>query len=172
MKRSRRHPRLKVTADGQGVVSHAGSRLLADLAEGSGLGKDLSAALAPIVRGYRRHAPGDVLVDMAVMLADGGECVSDLKVLRDQPDLFGEVASQPTAWRLLDAVDADLLTRLAAARAAARARVWAARLAPSKLTLDFDATLVDLHSDKEQAAPTYKRGSSDPSVGRSGGFGC
>jgi hypothetical protein len=71
-----------------------------------------------------------------------------------------------------NAVDADLLTRLAAARAAARARVWAAGLAPSKLTLDFDATLVDLHSDKEQAAPTYKRGSSDPSVGRSGGFGC
>lgn len=158
VKRSRRRKRLKVTADGWGVVSHAGSRLLADLAERAGLGADLSAALAPVVRGHRRHAPGDVLVDLAVSLADGGECVSDLKVLRDQPDLFGEVASQPTAWRLLDAIDADLLAVLQAARAAARARVWVAGLAPEKVTLDFDATLVDLHSDKEQASPTYKKG--------------
>jgi hypothetical protein len=82
VKRSRRRKSLKVTADGHGVVSHAGSRLLADLAERAGLGADLSAALEQVVKG---HAPGDVLVDLAVMLADGGECVSDLKVLRDQP---------------------------------------------------------------------------------------
>ena len=158
VKRSRRRKSLKVTADGHGVVSHAGSRLVADLAERAGLGADLSAALGPVVKGHRRHAPGDVLVDLAVMLADGGECVSDLKVLRDQPDLFGEVASQPTAWRLLDAIDESLLAGLAAARAGPRARVWAAGLAPEKLTLDFDASLVDLHSDKELAAPTYKKG--------------
>ena len=158
VKRSRRRPSLKVAADGRGLVSHPGTRLLADLAERSGLGADLSAALAPLVKAPRRHAPGEVLVDLAVMLADGGECVLDLKTLRGQPGLFGEVASQPTAWRLLDAIDQDMHGRLQAARAASRTRAWAAGLAPAKLTLDFDATLVNLHSEKERAEPTYKKG--------------
>jgi len=157
-RRARRRPSLSVRADGHGVVSHAGSRLLADVAERCGLGGDLSGALASIVKRPRRHAPGDVLVDLAVMLADGGECVSDLKVLRDQSGLFGEVASQPTAWRVLDSIDDALLGALQAARAPARARAWAAGLAPEKITLDFDASLVNLHSEKELAAPTYKRG--------------
>jgi hypothetical protein len=158
VKHGRRRPALKVTADGRGVVTHAGTRLVADVAERSGLGVDLTAALAPIVKRRRRHGPGDVLVDLAVMLADGGECVSDLKVLRDQPGLFGEVASQPTAWRVLDSIDEALLADLQAARAAARARVWAAGGAPSRITLDFDASLVNVASEKELAAPTYKRG--------------
>jgi hypothetical protein len=140
------------------VVSHAGSRLLADVAGRAGLGGDLSAALAPMVARRRRHDPGEVLVDLAVTLADGGECVSDLKVLRNQPGLFGEVASQPTAWRVLDAIDDGLLKSAQAARAASRARVWAAGLAPAELTLDFDASLVNVHSEKQLAAPTYKRG--------------
>jgi hypothetical protein len=62
------------------------------------------------------------------------------------------VASQPTAWRVLDAIDAALLADVQAARAKARARVWAAGLAPVKVTLDFDATLVNVHSEKDQAA--------------------
>jgi hypothetical protein len=155
VKRSRRRPSVKVTADGHGVVSHAGTRLLVDTAEQAGLGADLSAALAPMVSRRRRHDPGDVLVDLAVTLADGGECVSDLKVLRDQPGLFGNVASQPTAWRVLDAIDEGLLKSAQAARAASRARVWAAGLAPRSLTLDFDASLVNVHSEKERAAPTW-----------------
>jgi len=155
---SRRRPGVKVTADGRGVVSHAGARLLADMAERAGVGADLGAVLAPIVARRRRHDPGDVLVDLAVTLADGGECVSDLRVLRDQPALFGQVASQPTAWRVLDQVDGELLGGLQKARAASRARVWAAGLAPELLTLDFDASLVNVHSDKEMAGPTYKRG--------------
>jgi hypothetical protein len=158
VKHSGRRPRVRVTADGHGTVSHAGTALLADLAERSALGADLTRALAPVVKRRRQHQPGEVLVDLALTLVDGGECVSDLKVLRDQPGLFGEVASQPTAWRLLDAVDESVLSGLQAARAKTRARVWAAGLAPEKLTLDFDASLVDVHSDKELAAPTYKKG--------------
>ena len=158
VKRSRRRPSVKVTADGRGVVSHAGARMVADMAERAGLGADLTAALAPMVGRRRRHEPGDVLVDLAVTLIDGGECVSDLRVLRDQPGLFGAVASQPTAWRVLDAIDDKLLAALQSARAAARARVWAAGLAAERLTLDFDASLVNVHTDKERAAPTYKRG--------------
>jgi hypothetical protein len=158
VKRSRRRPRVRVTADGHGLVSRAGTRLLADLAERCGLGADLSAALAPIVKAPRRHGPGEVLVDLAVTLAGGGEYVSDLKTLREQPGLFGEVASQPTAWRLLDAIDEALLADLQAARRAPRAKAWTAGLAPSALTLDFDATLVNLHAEKEKAEPTSNKG--------------
>ena len=158
VKHSQARPALGVTADGKGLVSHAGTRLLADMAERSGLQDDLSVALSPLVRRRRRHDPGRVLVDLAVMAADGGGYSSDLAPLRDQPTLFGPVASQPTAWRLLDAIDDSLVARVNVARAETRARVWAAGLAPERLTLDFDATLVDAHTEKENATPTYKNG--------------
>ncbi len=77
-------PALAVTADGAGVVSHAGSRLLADLAEVTGLVEGYSQVLAGLRERRSRHDPGRVLVDVAVMLADGGEAISDLAVLRQQ----------------------------------------------------------------------------------------
>src|ERR1035437_10001642 len=153
-----RRPRVQVTADGQGLVGHAGVRLLADLAERSGLEGALSTALRPFRQRRRRHEPGSVLVDLAVTLADGGGCLSDLQVLRNQPGLFGEVASQTTAWRVVEAIDQSLLERIQRARARARARVWKWGAAPGRATLDFDATLVGSYSEKEGAAPTYKRG--------------
>src|SRR5579859_6751571 len=128
---------MRVTVDGKGLVSHSGTRLLANMAEECGLQDDLSVALSPLVRRRRKHDPGRVLVDLAVMAADGGGYSSDLAPLRDQPALFGPVASQPTAWRLLDAIDADVRARVDAGRAAARVRVWAAGLAPKSFTLDF-----------------------------------
>jgi hypothetical protein len=102
-----------------------------------------------------------VLRDLAVVLADGGHCLSDLAALRDQPALFGQVASTPTAWRVLEraASDPDGLARLRAARAHARARAWAAGGDPDVelLIVDADATLVLAHSDAKQgAAGTYK----------------
>lgn len=102
-------PKLVVTAHGTGVVSHAGARLLADLAEVTGLERALSTALAPMRQRVGGHDPGRVAVDVAVMLAGGGEAISDLAVLRDQPELFGQVASPATAWRVLDGIDADAL---------------------------------------------------------------
>jgi Transposase DDE domain group 1 len=97
-------------------------------------------------------------VDLAVMLADGGEAISDLAVLRDQPGLFGEVASTPTAWRTLEAIDDDCLARIAAGRAAARERAWELGADPGFYVIDIDATLIGAHSEKERAAPTDKRG--------------
>jgi hypothetical protein len=158
VKRNRRRPRLKVTADGKGVVSHAGAVLLAELADALGLTAGLSAAMAPTKKRNRGHDRGAVLVDLAVMIADGGETISDLAVLRNQPELFGPVASTPTAWRTLEAIDNDALDRIAAARAAARRRAWAAGMDPGFYVIDIDATLITSHSEKEQAAPTYKRG--------------
>jgi hypothetical protein len=158
VKRNRRRARLKVSADGRGVVGHAGARLLSDLADEVGLTGGLSAAMAPTKQRRRGHDRGQVLTDLAVMIADGGTAISDLAVLRDQPNLFGEVASTPTAWRTLDAIDDDALCRIATARAAARRRVWAAGADPGFYVIDLDATLITSHSDKDGAAPTYKRG--------------
>ena len=101
VKRRRRRPALKVTGDGTGVANHAGARLLADLADAVGLTSALSAAMAPTKQRRRGHDRGEVLVDLAVAIADGAETISDLATLRDQPDLFGTVASHPTVWRTL-----------------------------------------------------------------------
>jgi hypothetical protein len=151
-----------VTADGKGVAAHAGTRLLAEMADFVGLTSALRDALAPTVRRNRRHDPGRVLLDVALTLADGGDCLSDLSVLRDQPGLFGSVASTPTASRVVASVDADRLGAIRAARAEARQRAWAAGLCPVRTTgpliIDFDATLVEAHSDKIGAGPTYKGG--------------
>jgi hypothetical protein len=158
VKRNPRRPRLRVTEGGRGVAGHVGARLLCDLAEKTGLSAGLSQAMAPTKQRRRGHDRGHVLVDLAVMIADGGEAISDLAVLRDQPELFGPVASTPTAWRALEAVDDDALARIADARAEARRRVWAAGADPGFYVVDFDGTLIGAHSDKEKAAPTYKRG--------------
>lgn len=147
-----------VTADGKNVVGHAGARLLSDLADKLGLTDGLSTAMAPTKQRDRGHDRGRVLVDVAVTIAGGGETISELKVLRNQPALFGSVASTPTAWRTLEAVDADALDRIAQARAAARAQAWAAGRDPGFYVLDFDATLVTSHSEKQGAAPNYKHG--------------
>ena len=158
VKRNRCRPRLKVSADGRGVVGHAGARLLSDLADRLGLTDGLSSAMAPTKQRQRGHDRGRVLTDLAVMIADGGTAISDLAVLRDQPTLFGEVASTPTAWRTLEAIDDAALERVAVARAAARRRVWAAGADPGFYVIDFDATLITAHSDKTGASATYKRG--------------
>lgn len=158
VKRNRTRPRLKVSADGANVVNHAGSRLLSDLADETGLRGGLSRAMAATKQRRRGHDRGQVLVDLAVMIADGGDAISDLAVLRNQPDLFGEVASTPTAWRTLEVVDGDALDGIAVARAEARRRVWAAGADPGFYVIDFDGTLITAHSEKEGAAPTYKRG--------------
>jgi hypothetical protein len=149
-----------VGADGQGVVSHAGVGLLREMAEYTGLVAGVSAALIGTYRGIPLHAPGRVFADLAVAVADGADAISGIAVLGDREDLFGPVASMPTTWRVLDRVDEDHLPRVRAARAAARARAWAAGAGPDlteELRLDFDATITIAHSEKENAAATWKR---------------
>ena len=94
-----------MSADGTGVVSHVGTRLLADVAAAAGLPEAFDDAAGGRRRRRSAHTPGRVLTDVAVLLADGGETITDLAVLRDQPGLFGPVASTATAWRVLDSVD-------------------------------------------------------------------
>jgi hypothetical protein len=146
-----------VTADGDGLVSHAGLVWLGEVADRTGLTAGLSAAMAE--RPRRRHDPGVTLAQMAVALADGATCVSDLATLRDQPGLFGPVASHATAWRTIAELAPGEYRRLAAARGRARAAAWAAGAGPAgdEVVIDLDATLVTTKADKQDAAPTYKR---------------
>jgi hypothetical protein len=152
------------------LVSSAGGLLLRETVRGSGLQRALSSALAPW-RGARAvHDPGKVLVDVAVAVALGGDCLADVAVLRAQPGLFGPVASDPTVSRLIARLAEDIEATLPAIRAAhaeAREAVWARRrpLAGTpgsrdagQVIVDLDATLVTAHSDKQSAKPTYKRG--------------
>jgi len=156
--RSQSVRRAKVTTDGEGLVSHAGTALVAELADRSGLTEAMSVAMGDSGISWHTHDPGVVLTHMAVAIADGADCLSQLRVLRDQESLFGPVASHATAWRAVESVTSHELRAIEEARATARSRVWAAGGAPATVTLDFDATLVDAHSDKQYAAPTYKRG--------------
>lgn len=168
MKRNSWSQALSVTADGVGVVAHAGSIATRLLADRSGLTAELSAALA-----RRRFVPvhdrGQVLTDVAVMLADGGEAIADIDVLRHQNAVLGPVASAPTVWRTLAEITPGRVKKIAAARARVRRHVWAqfpdglpvSRVAGRDLgdvvVLDVDATVVVTHSEKEHAAATFKR---------------
>jgi hypothetical protein len=151
---------VEVTADGAGLVSHAGTALLAQVADKLGLTRALSLRLAGLKQRRRGHDPGRVIRDLAVMLADGGECVSDLGAMREQDALFGAVASDSTAFRVVDRVasERELLDALRLAHAKARARFWELHGAPERLTIDVDATLITAHSEKEKAAGNYKGG--------------
>ena len=141
-------------------MSHAGSALLAQVADKLGLTKALSLRLAAIKQRRRGHDPGRVIRDLAVMLADGGECVSDLGAVREQDALFGAVASDSTAFRMVDRIASTpgLLDAVRVAHARARGRFWELHGAPERLTLDVDATLITAHSEKEKAAGNYKGG--------------
>ena len=151
---------VEVTADGVGLVSHAGSALLAQVADKVGLTRALSTRLAAIKQRRRGHDPGRVILDLAVMLADGGECVSDLGAVREQQALFGSVASDATAFRMIEKIAAEpgMLEAVRSAHAEARARFWELAGAPERLTIDVDATLITAHSEKERAAGNYKHG--------------
>ena len=169
-KRSGFYPRLAADAAGSAVVSQAGGVLLTETVRVVGLDRSLSSELSRWRRPVAVHDPAKVITDLAVTLALGGDCLADIALLRAEPGVYGRVASDPTVSRTIDRLAADAPRALRAintARAAARARAWklAGSHAPDHsadigqpLIIDVDATLVTAHSDKQGAAPTFKRG--------------
>ncbi|KAA8969107.1 IS1380 family transposase, partial [Mycobacterium sp.] len=163
MKGSAGVSRVKVSADGHGVVSHAGVGMLREVADLTGLSAQVTAALADTYKGRWIHAPGDVFADLVAAVADGADCVDGAGQLwGDREQAFGPVGSTTTLWRLVDGrIDAAHLPRIRAARAHAREQAWAAGAAPDHdgwLHLDVDATICVDHSDnKENAAATWKK---------------
>jgi Transposase DDE domain group 1 len=162
---------LRVTGDGAGVVSHAGVGLLRALCDRIGLTGGLSRALA--TDRLLTHDRGRVLADLACAIADGAEVISDFRVMGDQRELFGPVASVPTCWRALSEIAGGgrALARVTAAVNAARRPAWQAAVArhgalPGVPVADkmlagvtcirLDATVTPAHSDKELAEPNFK----------------
>jgi Transposase DDE domain group 1 len=163
---------LDLTADGEGVVSHAGLALLRQLADRTGLTGGLSGALAS--ERLLIHDRGRVLADLACAIADGSKVISDFRVLADQRELFGQVASVPTTWRTLSEIaegGPEALGRISAAVHDARRRAWAAgaarhgglpgvRIADKVLEgvtcIRLDTTLTPAHSEKERAEANFK----------------
>ena len=168
--RNRFYPRPTVTSGAVSAVGQAGGVLLTETIRAAGLDAELAAGLARWRRPGAVHDPAKVVLDLAVTLALGGDCLADVAILRSEPGLYGAVASDPTVSRTITTLAADAPAALAAidtAGAAARSRVWAAagRDAPDHnasaaqpVVIDLDATLVTSHSEKEAAAPTFKRG--------------
>lgn len=150
--------RAKVIPDGKNLVSHAGAALLAELADRAGLTEAMSDAMADCGINWHTHDPGVVLTHLAVAIADGADCLADMAALREQEELFGPVASVATAWRAVHATACFELRAISVALAAARARIWAVSPPQGPMIWDFDSTLVDVHSEKQDAAPTYKGG--------------
>ena len=164
------YPSLAVDTAGSGVVSQAGAVMLLRTAEKTGLTRALSAGLSPWRKSLAVHDPGKIVLDLAVAVALGGDCLADIGLLRAEPGVFGQVASDPTVSRLITTLAGDAgraVTAVRSARAAARAVAWerAGDRAPDHgidaddpLVIDLDATLVTAHSDKERAAPNFKQG--------------
>lgn len=169
MKTTGLYPRVRVKRSTCDVVSSAGGLLLVDAVRAAGLDRALSQVLAPWRKPLAIHDPAKIVCDLAVSLALGGDCLADIAKVRGEPGVYGPVASDPTVSRLIDALAADSGRALAAidtARAGARARVWAlagedapddATSGNDPLVVDLDATLVTAHSEKDQAAATFKR---------------
>ena len=151
---------VEVTADGEGLVSHAGSALLSQVADKTGLTRALSRGLSGMRERRSGHDPGHVVRDLATMLASGGEALADLGAIREQAPLFGEVASDSTAYRVIGRIasEPELLEGLRAARKRAREHAWELGAGPERVTIDLDATLVGAHSEKEGAAGNFKGG--------------
>ncbi len=159
------YPRVRVQDDGRQVVSQAGSVLLVETVRKTGLDQAISQALAPWRKPRAVHDPGKALLDVALAFALGGDCLADVAMLRCEPAVFGPVASDPTVSRLIDALAVSgekALQAIRSARSEVRHRAWslAGKNAPDaggQVVIDLDGVLVIAHSDKQDAAPTWKK---------------
>jgi hypothetical protein len=164
-KRIGSYPRVRVEGGGRTVVSQAGGVLLVETVRKTGLDQAISTALAPWRKPRAVHDPGKILLDVALAVALGGDCLADVGMLRAEPAVFGPVASDPTVSRLIDALAVagpKALTAIRSARAQVRDHVWklAGGVGPDAdghVIVDIDGVLVLAHSEKQDATATWKK---------------
>ena len=126
-KRIGSYPRVRIEGGGRAVVSQAGGVLLVETVRKTGLDRAISGALSPWRRPRAVHDPGKILLDVALAVALGGDCLADVGILRAEPAVFGLVASDPTVSRLIDTLASagpKALAAIRSARAEVRERVW------------------------------------------------
>jgi hypothetical protein len=163
---------LKVTAEADGLVGHAGAVLLRKLAGQVGLTAALGSALARAGK-FPLVDRGVALVSMAVAITLGATSMNDITLLAHHAPVLGAGPGDTTVRRTLELADPATLDKIARVRARVRAHVWpliaatpagfpwlqiAGKLLAGWLVIDLDATLITAHSDKEGAAPTFKKG--------------
>ncbi len=163
---------LRVTAEADGLVGHAGAVLLRKLADQAGLTAALRSALARAGK-FPLVDRGIALVSMAVAIALGATSMNDIALLAHHAPVLGAEPSDTTVRRTLELADPATLDKIARVRARVRAHVWklicatpagfpwlavAGKLLDGWLVIDLDATLITARSDKEGAAPTFKKG--------------
>ena len=152
-----------MVAHGESLISTAGAVLMCQTARVTGLDRALSQVLARWRAALALHDPGKIVADLAIAVALGGDCAADIALVRAQPQVFGLVASDPTVSRLISRLADDeqaAVAAIRAARATARERAWGHAGAPRQeglVVIDLDATLITAHSDKQWAAPTWKK---------------
>lgn len=159
------YPRVRIEGGGRGVVSQSGAVLLVETARKSGLDRAISQALVPWRKARAVHDPGKILLDVALAVALGGDCLADVGMLRAEPAVFGPVASDSMVSRLGDTLAVGgkrVLAALRTTRAEVREHVWqlAGETAPDtdgQVTVDIDGVLVLARSEKEDAAATWKK---------------
>ncbi|MCX5400717.1 IS1380 family transposase [Streptomyces sp. NBC_00102] len=164
-KRIGSYPRVRVGGGGRTVVSQAGGVLLVETVRKSGLDQAISTALTPWRKPRTVHDPGKILLDVALAVALGGDCLADAGMLRAEPAVFGAVASDPTVSRLIDTLATagpTALNAIRTARAHAREHVWrlagpSAPDAGGQVIVDIDGVLVLAHSEKQDATATWKK---------------
>ena len=169
---------LKVTGEGEGLAGHAGAVLLRKLADQAGLTAALGSALARAGK-FPLVDRGVAVVSMAVTIVLGATSMNDIGLLAHQEPVFGAAPSDTTVRRTLELADPATLDKIARVRAKVRAHAWsliaarpaafpwlaiAGKLLAGWLVIDMDATLITAHSDKEGAAPTFKKGSAPASA--------
>ncbi len=159
------YPSVRVEGDGSGTVSQPGAVLLVETVRKCGLDTAISTALAPWRKPRTVHDPGKILLDVALGVALGGDCLAAVAMLRTEPDVFGPVASDPTVSRLIDSLAAagpKALTAIRSARAEVRSHVWElagpnAPGADGRVTVDIDGVLVVAHCERQDATATWKK---------------
>src|SRR6266581_4496415 len=162
---------LEVTADGNGLVGHGGGILLRKLADQCGLTAELDAALTQ--KGTSPQVSrGVTLASTAIAIAMGATAMADIEVLGQLAPVLGAAPGDSTVRRTLNLADDRTLTRIAQARARIRRHAWdlieaaggfpwleiAGKTLAGWLFIDMDGTLITAHSEKEGAAPTWKKG--------------
>jgi hypothetical protein len=146
-----------VTGDGRNVTGQAGTHLLGGIADELGIASGWSAVMADTTTRSTAHDRGRLLTHVAMMIAAGGRCLSDLRTLRNQPLLFGDVASDATAWRAMQQVDDERLAGLVQVRQSAIRRLLE-QVPDEEVVLDIDASLVNVDSDAKQGAASNFKG--------------
>ena len=155
---------LRVAGGSESLISSSGASLLLRTAQVSGLTKGLSRGRRPWRADRWVHDPGKIVLDLAVAVALGGDCLADAAVVRAQPELFGPVASDPTVSRLIEALGG--MTPAAVSRhpmcAAGRAGQGVAATAARSRRMHRSSSIWmprwSARIRRRKAPPTFKRG--------------